>query len=187
MFKKLVCLSVLLLVSFATLSFAQDAQYSIWDWQHRTQLSVSSAFLQTSVYSGELSIPEIPLWRGVDIAPTVTYSWHRLLSTYVSYAHGFPFDGDNCQINMLRAAFNFNVYPGLREEKTDAALAIGYGALWYGNTTIKDWVGTEAHVTGAYKVHPRIALFTTYSHAFGPPSNPVDHDFLRAGLTCKIW
>ena len=182
MFKK-TTLVMLFMLLMASIVHAQDTQYSIWDWQHRTQISVSSAYLQTTAFSTE----EMPQWLGVDVVPTITYSWHPLLSTYVSYACGFPFDNELSRINMVRAAFNFNVYPGISGERSNAALAIGYGALWLGNVSIKEWIGSEVHVTGAYKLFPKVASFVTYSHAFGTTSTPDDFDFLRAGLTCKLW
>jgi len=172
---------ILVLVLATNVAQAQE-RYSIWDWQQRTQVSLSSGYLQFQPYNegGEI-------WRGVDLGGSLTYSLHPQASVYATYAHGFPLEAVDGHENQARLVGNLKLYPTPDDIPGPWALFAGAGLMWRGSNTVKDWSGIETHATLSVSITEWLAAFGAYYHGFAArPEKHQDLDFLRAGLNARL-
>jgi hypothetical protein len=174
-------IAIVALVTLAPLAGAQE-RYPLWDVKHRSQFSVSSAYLSFSpAAEGGDS------WRGVDLAAAYTYSLHPSLSLYTIFAHGFPFESADGQENQLRAAANLKVFPGADSAPSDFRVDLGAGGMWRGTDTVKDWTGGEAHLVISAGLTAALSAFGAYYHGFATqPGDQPDVDFVRIGLAARL-
>jgi len=178
-FARFLILALLLAAVLPRAGRAQE-RYSLFDWQERTSLSWQAGGLWFTK-SGEN-----PDWRGASLAGALTYSWHPRLSTYLVLEHGFPFSRDDGHINDVRLCANLLVYPPpLVQSKF--SLGIGGGAMWQGESSVRRWRGTEAHLSGSYAVSSRFALAASFAHAFGKTTADGDYEFVRPVGTGLIY
>ena len=174
--RKLILLAVLLLLAVPAL--AQD-KTSVWDWSHRTQLSLNGGWLGFKPYGSD-----VQAWQGADVAFSAAYSLHERVSAYAVFEHGFPVNSEDGHRNIARLGANFRAYPAPGVVGDRYGLFLGAGPGWFGGNSVKDNEGFEAHVTGTASLSPRINLAAMYAHSF---ANDGDFDFYRVALVGRVF